>query len=553
MDDRLAWQDTNVNEMNQVLPLVEGAASAGTSAAASAAAAALSAASALAAPGTNATSTTPLTVSAGVLAFVIQANKDFAPGAWLMCARTSDPDGVWMLGQLRSYTKATGALSLVVAPGDTKGTGTFNDWTLSLSSARSTVFNAVDLSLVGPSIPPSLLCDFSNSKRLDPRFTYAMASPQTYFDSTGTLRTAPAGVPAFNHDPATGRCPGIQMWPAGINSLRNNTMQGAAAGVPGADPTNWIVAANAGVTKSVVGTGTENGIKYIDLRFVFGSAGSAYITFDQLSAIAALIGQTWTSSAYVSIAAGSLANLTANRYISEYTSGNVFLAETVSAFVPTAGALNMRRTQVSRTLSSPTVARVTASLGLVSNGSADITLRIGLPQMEQWGVATPAIETTNAAVSRSAPTLTIPTSAFDYNPAEGTLYVEGDYSVVAGGNATLVRFDDGTDNNRIMLRIASGAQRLQSVTGGVVDVDLILGTPSVGVPTRVVAAYRVNDFSASRDGASVVTDSSAAVPALTTLRIGGEPMTNHVGGHIAKFAYYSRRLVVSEQAALSTL
>ncbi|MBY0243132.1 MAG: hypothetical protein K2X55_27880, partial [Burkholderiaceae bacterium] len=94
MDDRLAWQDINVNEMNQVLPLVEGAASAGTSAAASAAAAALSAASALAAPGTNATSTTPLTVSAGALAIVIQANKDIVPGAWLMCARTADPDGV---------------------------------------------------------------------------------------------------------------------------------------------------------------------------------------------------------------------------------------------------------------------------------------------------------------------------------------------------------------------------------------------------------------------------------------------------------------------------
>ncbi|MBY0243191.1 MAG: hypothetical protein K2X55_28185, partial [Burkholderiaceae bacterium] len=83
-----------VQQFNARLPTVDAAVQAGIDSAAAAAAAAASAATALAAPGTNATSTTPLTVSAGVLAIVIQANKDIVPGAWLMCARTADPDGV---------------------------------------------------------------------------------------------------------------------------------------------------------------------------------------------------------------------------------------------------------------------------------------------------------------------------------------------------------------------------------------------------------------------------------------------------------------------------
>ncbi|MBY0241478.1 MAG: hypothetical protein K2X55_19405, partial [Burkholderiaceae bacterium] len=169
--------------------------------------AAASAASALAAPGTNATSTTSLTVGSGTISVTVQPGKAFVPGMWGNLVRTSDRTKR-MNGYIDSYNSSTGELVLIVAAADVNGAGTgpYTDWTFSLGASRIGTLAPVDLSLVGPSIRPSLLCDFANAKRLDSRFAYTMASPLTYTDAAGVLRAAPPGVPAFDHDPATLLC-----------------------------------------------------------------------------------------------------------------------------------------------------------------------------------------------------------------------------------------------------------------------------------------------------------------------------------------------------------
>jgi hypothetical protein len=59
---------------------------------------------------------------------------------------------------------------------------------------------------------------------------------------------------------------GLLVEEARTNSIRNNSMQGAVAGTPGTLPTNWSESRAAGLTQTVVGTGTQNGIDYIDIR-----------------------------------------------------------------------------------------------------------------------------------------------------------------------------------------------------------------------------------------------------------------------------------------------
>src|SRR5262245_39960726 len=54
------------------------------------------------------------------------------------------------------------------------------------------------------------------------------------------------------------------------NGIRNNAMQGAAAGTPGTLPTNWAYQVTHGLATQVAGTGTELGVDYVDLR-VFGT------------------------------------------------------------------------------------------------------------------------------------------------------------------------------------------------------------------------------------------------------------------------------------------
>jgi hypothetical protein len=94
--------------------------------------AAASAASAVAAPGTNATSTTSLAVGTGSKSLTVQTGKSFVVGMPVTIARTSDAANTWMHAMITSYNSGTGAL--VVTADLANGTGTFTDWTVSVSA-----------------------------------------------------------------------------------------------------------------------------------------------------------------------------------------------------------------------------------------------------------------------------------------------------------------------------------------------------------------------------------------------------------------------------------
>lgn len=60
-----------------------------------------------------------------------------------------------------------------------------------------------------PDIRPSLLLDFANSGRVDPRIQCTRASAATCFGPDGKLRTVAANVPRIDYDPVTGKCLGL--------------------------------------------------------------------------------------------------------------------------------------------------------------------------------------------------------------------------------------------------------------------------------------------------------------------------------------------------------
>lgn len=100
-----------------------------------AAEAAASAASAVNAPGTSSTSTTSVALTAGSKTFTTQTGKTYPVGASVKFARTSDVTK-WAVGTVVSYDSGTGDLVLSVDANDINGTGTFADWTLSISGHR---------------------------------------------------------------------------------------------------------------------------------------------------------------------------------------------------------------------------------------------------------------------------------------------------------------------------------------------------------------------------------------------------------------------------------
>ena len=236
---------------------------------------------------------------------------------------------------------------------------------------------------------------------------FSRASSATYLDGTSNLITV--GNDVLRPNFVSGIYQGPLIEAASTNGIANNTMVNAVAGTPGTNPSGWFSATQTGVSQQIVGTGTENGCYYIDYRFsgTPGATGNNNVIFVSATSIAALTGQTWSASVFVRLVGGSLTNITAvNQVIAEETSGGSFVTGQSFPFTPTTATLTTQQRSNTRTLSGgATVANVQSSLTIgVANGSAmDITLRIGMPQLEQASAVTSVITTTNAgAVTRAA-------------------------------------------------------------------------------------------------------------------------------------------------------
>jgi hypothetical protein len=196
-----------------------------------------------------------------------------------------------------------------------------------------------------------------------------------YIPTTSTINSAPR----FDHDPTTGESLGLL-----VEEQRTNSM-------PGTLPTNWVTQGGGvgTLTQQVVGTGTQNGINYIDIKYSgTTSTTDLRVAFEPSTEITAALGQSWTTSVYTAVVGGSLSNITTVEHsIVERNAAGGFLAESVQAISATG---TLVRGALSRTLNSATVGRINSAIKLAfSSGVAiDITLRIGLPQLEQGAFAT---------------------------------------------------------------------------------------------------------------------------------------------------------------------
>jgi len=80
---------------------------------------------------TTANSTTSLTIGTGSKSLTVDTSKSYQPGMSVKIARTASPSN-WMHGDVTSYNSGTGAL--VVNVTTILGSGTFTDWTITLSA-----------------------------------------------------------------------------------------------------------------------------------------------------------------------------------------------------------------------------------------------------------------------------------------------------------------------------------------------------------------------------------------------------------------------------------
>jgi hypothetical protein len=375
---------------------------------------------------------------------------------------------------------------------------------------------------------PAVLFDPRASQRIDPRFKFTRDGAASYIDRDGVLQVngAPANQPrvGFNYEPDSDGIlqlvQGIAIEEQRTNSIRNNTMVGAVAGTPGTPPTNWsLYGSQNGLTQEIIGTGMEDGISYIDIKWsgttIAALTSVTFIATDVTTATVAAAGQTWTSSAYVQLVAGSLSGLTLTNFGCEgFASNQAYLEGSYSnftAFAPSAMSLASRRVAATRTFAGAVAfARQRFILSIPAQVFVDFTFRIGLPQLEQGAFVTSPIGTITTAVTRPADLLSFNTEV----PSSGSLYIDAEASSAGVGN-TLLSAANASDE-KLLLQV----QQPPSLYNGVALVYSIDDSfePTLPFPIpepgaqRNIITWGANNFHYQQSNYRKTPSLTAAVP-----------------------------------------
>jgi hypothetical protein len=409
---------------------------------------------------------------------------------------------------------------------------------------------------------------------LPPEVTFTRASVGTYFDAAGVMQSAAANQPRFDYNPLTHEALGLLVEEARTNSNPNSTAVGAVVGSPGTLPNTWQGSNPiAGLSRSIVGFGVEDGIEYVDIRWsgVANAAGGSLLVLSGSTAVVASLGQNWTASIFVKLVGGSYSNVTQLILrMAERTAAGGFLQYTGlgDLLVPSqSGKLSTGRQAHSAQLISATVGCVTEDIifgGMVVGQPADFTLRIGLPQLELGAFATSAIKTTAAATTRSADNAVVTGAAFSafWNQAQGTVQAEFTSPAVptaptkaiwAAGDPALAF---GAANN-IYQSIPNGSVVVSANVnaGGVVQAGNVSNNLlTTGGAFNTAFAYVANNFQGVMNGVLFAPDTSGTVPPVVGLSIGSLTQgwtgtANQLNGTIKSFRYWNTALTPEQLQA----
>ena len=185
-------------------------------------------------------------------------------------------------------------------------------------------------------------------------------------------------------------------------------------------------------------------------------------------------------------------------------------------------------------------------------------------QLEAGSFPTSYIPTSGSTATRSADVASIGVSEFGYNQSEGTLFVDFDMKYTESGSGFPRVVEIATESNnadriKVQLTESTGALNAQAFVNFSVQGSVNLGSRTGGSldSTKVAFAFREDDFAASDNGNTAVTDTSGTfAPSVgrDTLAIGKQTnsSSNFVNGHIKSIKYYPRRLTNAQLEELTS-
>lgn len=168
------------------------------------------------------------------------------------------------------------------------------------------------------------------------------------------------------------------------------------------------------------------------------------------------------------------------------------------------------------------------------------------------------IPTESATVTCATDSALITTTKFSdwFNPVEGTILVEFDANLPAGGSTeyNILELGTGASSNRHRLYIYGNNVGGGTTSGGVVQADIQLSGYTPSTTYKAAYAYGLNNCGLAVNGI-VGTDNVATMPTgLISAAIGGSTVAGVAGisGHIHRVVYYPERLPDATIQSLTT-
>jgi len=359
-----------------------------------------------------------------------------------------------------------------------------------------------------------------------------VANSATYVGSDGLLKTATTNEPRFDHNPTTGESLGLLVEEARTNLVRNNTMVGAVAGSPGTPPTNgWVITNNATYTSSIIGTGIENGINYIDIQYVIAAGAAASGGIIYADTPAGSPSTAYTGSYYLKLVSGTSPQA---RFVWQ---------DNVSTYNRTLFDLTSTLTRYTDTLTTAAGAALARfALGFAASPSgATFVIRVGLPQTEQGAFATSVIPTTSATVTRAADVASITGSNFSswYNQTEGTVFAD---AISPATSTAIFAISDGSTNNRIQIETGGSNRRYRITSSGTARYDNTVSY-TFNTSGKSSCGYSALSSNHATNGVLASDAATSPLPVVDRLFIGANAAgALYNNGTIKRLTYWPTRL-----------
>lgn len=389
---------------------------------------------------------------------------------------------------------------------------------------------------------PRMALDFTTGV-LDARVTVTRAlNTATCVNSSGVIAIVNANLPRFDYDPISLACKGLLIEESRTNSMTYSgeiqtywsaafsTLSAFSSTAPDGTGTVCQVLPNTsanvhGAQRTLSTTGEitfsifakSNGYN----RLVISGNNTNYVYFNlDTGVIESSLGTNWTAATVTPAGNGW--------YRCSATTSTAMGRFDVFAF-------NALQTN--------------GNTGPSFTGDGTSSILIWGAQVEAGGFPTSYIPTTTTSLTRNLDSVAMTGANFSdwFNASEGT-FVVGVQKFTLSSQSTYA-FETVGINSTYSLRVRLGTDaRMQSVDNGAVQVDSQLAGSVPSTPAKYAMAYKLNDYAGAANGAATVTDTSATVPALSSLSIGSAEVQNLYARTIY---YYPLRLTNAEVQAFS--